>query len=208
MRTVNQILREERLKQGQSIHTVERKTKIKKKFLEAIEDGDYKVLPSESYAVGFVKNYAKYLELDDYKIGRMFRREYEEETQKIIPSFSSKQSSFFHRIFFNPKFILVVLLLILVGGYLGFQYSAYFFPPHLTVQSPLDNQKVSNNIVEIKGETDPYSTLRINGDETYVNLDGTFEKNIYLFSGEREIEIVSENRYGKQNERVIRVQIP
>lgn len=208
MRTVNQILREERLKQGQSILTVEKKTKIKRRFLEAIENGDYKILPSESYAVGFVKNYAKHLELDDYKIGRMFRREYEEETQKIIPSFSNKQSSLFHRVFFNPRFILVVLLLILIGGYLGFQYSAYFFPPRLMVQSPLDNQKISNNIVEIKGETDPYSTLKINGDETYVDLDGTFEKNIYLFSGEREIVVVSENRYGKQNEKVIRVQIP
>lgn len=208
MRTVNQILREERLKQGQSILSVEKKTKIKRKFLEAIENGDYKLLPSESYAVGFVKNYAKHLELDDYKIGRMFRREYEEEKQKIIPSFTNKQLPIVHKIFLNPKFFLIILLLVLVGGYLGFQYSAYFFPPALIIVSPLDNQKISNNIVEIKGETDPYSTLRINGDETYINLDGTFEKSIYLFSGEREIEIISENRYGKQNIKVVRVQIP
>ncbi len=208
MRTVHQILREERLRQGLSIAAVEKKTKIKKKFLDAIERGDYKSLPSESYAVGFVKNYAKYLEIDDYKIGRMFRREYEEESQKIIPNFTQKQLSFFHKIFFTPKFVLVVLLLILIGGYLGFQYSAYFFPPRLVVHMPQDAQRVSSNIVEIAGETDPYAALTINGDETYVNLDGSFEKNLYLFSGRQKIQIISQNRYGKKNEQVISVQVP
>lgn len=208
MRTVSQILKEERLRQGLSIVAVEKRTKIKRKFLEAIESGDYKSLPSESYAVGFVKNYAKYLELDDYKIGRTFRREYEEENQKVIPSFSEKNASLFTRIIFSPKFILVAILLIIIGGYLFFQYSAYFFPPKLVIQEPLESQKMQNNIVVVKGETDPYSSLRINDDETYVNLDGSFEKSLYLFSGEREVEIVAENRHGKKNIKIITVQIP
>lgn len=208
MRTVNQILKEERLRQGLSITAVEKRTKIKRKFLEAIENGDYKALPSESYAVGFVKNYAKYLDLDDYKIGRTFRREYEEESQKVIPSFSDNKASIFHRLIFTPKFILFLILVIIIVGYLVFQYSAYFFPPNLIVESPQDNQKIQNNIVNIKGTTDPYATLKINDDETYVNLDGSFEKNLYLFSGEREIRIVSENRHGKKNEKIITVQIP
>jgi len=208
MRTVNQILREERLRQAQSIADVEKKTKIKKRFLEAIEEGDYKILPSESYAVGFVKNYAKHLGLDDYKIGRMFRREYEEESQKILPAYANKQLSFIQRILFTPKFILVILLVVLIGGYLAFQYSSYFFPPQLVVLSPKQSEKINNNIVEIKGETDPYATLTINGDETYVNLDGTFEKSLYLFSGKREINITSENRYGKKNIKIINVEIP
>ncbi len=208
MRTVSQILREERLRQGLSIAAVEKRTKIKRRFLEAIEVGDYKSLPSESYAVGFVKNYAKYLELDDYKIGRTFRREYEEEHQKMIPSFSEKKSSFIQKIVFNPKFLLVIILFAIIGGYLFFQYSAYFFPPSLTVNSPVENQVIQNNIVQIEGVTDPYATLKINGDETYINLDGSFSKSIYLFSGQREIEIISENRHGKRNIRTISVQIP
>lgn len=208
MRTVSQILREERLRQGLSITAVEKRTKIKRRFLEAIEEGDYKTLPSESYAVGFVKNYAKYLELDDYKIGRTFRREFEEESQKVIPNFSEKKSSIFQRLLFTPKFILFLILIIIITGYLIFQYSAYFFPPKLIVQSPQENQQIQNNIVSIKGETDPYATLKINDDETYVNLDGSFEKSLYLFSGEREIIIISENRYGKRNEKIITVQIP
>ncbi len=208
MRTVSQILKEERLRQGLSIIAVEKRTKIKRRFLEAIENGDYKALPSESYAVGFVKNYAKYLDLDDYKIGRTFRREYEEESQKVIPNFSDNKTSIFHRLIFTPKFILFLILIIIIVGYLIFQYSAYFFPPNLMVESPQDNQKIQNNIVNIKGTTDPYATLKINDDETYVNLDGSFEKNLYLFSGEREIRIVSENRHGKKNEKIITVQIP
>lgn len=208
MRTVSQILREERLRQGLSIVAVEKRTKIKRKFLEAIEEGDYKVLPSESYAVGFVKNYAKYLELDDYKIGRTFRREYEEESQKVIPSFSDKRLSFFQRFIFTPKFILLLILIIIITGYLIFQYSAYFFPPKLLVESPVQNQQIQDNIVLVKGKTDPYASLKINDDETYVNLDGSFEKSLYLFSGEREIIIISENRHGKKNEKIINVQIP
>lgn len=208
MKTVNVVIRDERLRQGLSIAQVEKKTKIKKKFLEAIEAGDYKSLPSESYAVGFVKNYAKYLNLDDYKIGKMFRREFEYEHQKIIPNFTNKQMPFFIRIFSNPKFLLVILLLILIGGYLIFQYSSYFFPPKLSVVKPLENQKMEGNIVEIEGKTDPYATVRINDDDTYINLDGSFKKTLYLFSGKREIKIISENRYGKKTEKIITVEIP
>lgn len=208
MRTVKQILYEERLRQGLSIASVEKKTKIKRKFLEAIEEGNYKILPSESYAVGFVKNYAKCLELDDYKIGRMFRREYEEEHQKILPTYNHRPQSFVQRFLLTPKFILVFMLLIIVAGYLGLQYSSYFFPPKLILTSPVENQKASNNIIQISGETDPYATLTINGDETYVDLDGSFKKSLYLFSGKREIVVASTNRHGKKNEKVITVQIP
>jgi len=208
MKTVSATIREERLRQGLSISQVEKKTKIKRKFLEAIENGDYKSLPSESYAVGFVKNYAKYLDLDDYKIGKMFRREFEYEQQKIMPSFTGSQMPSFMRIFSTPKFLLVALLLILIGGYLAFQYSSYFFPPKLSVIKPSENQRIDGNVVEIEGKTDPYATVKINDDDAYINLDGSFRKTLYLFSGKREIKIVSENRYGKRSEKIITVEIP
>ena len=44
-----------------SLEEVAAATKIKARFLSAIEKGEYEKLPSPAYAKGFVKNYAAYL---------------------------------------------------------------------------------------------------------------------------------------------------
>lgn len=47
---------------------VERRTKIRKKYLEALEDGDWSVLPGEVYARGFVRSYAECVGLDGLEL--------------------------------------------------------------------------------------------------------------------------------------------
>ena len=61
MRRVSDLLKEKREEKKLTLKEIEGETKIKKEFLELIEEGNFQALPSESYALGFVKNYAKYL---------------------------------------------------------------------------------------------------------------------------------------------------
>ncbi|QSF42872.1 helix-turn-helix domain-containing protein [Paenibacillus tianjinensis] len=52
-------LKEARLQKGMSLDDVQEVTKIRKKYLEAIEAGDYKVLPGSFYVRAFIKTYAE-----------------------------------------------------------------------------------------------------------------------------------------------------
>ena len=64
MKTVGSILKEARTARNITLAQTEEATKIRLKFLKAIESDDYSGLPSLSYAKGFVKNYSEYLGLD------------------------------------------------------------------------------------------------------------------------------------------------
>ena len=57
-------LKQARENKGTSLQEAAVKTKIQAKFLEALESDDFASLPSSLYAKGFLKTYAKYLNLD------------------------------------------------------------------------------------------------------------------------------------------------
>ncbi|MDD3024595.1 MAG: helix-turn-helix domain-containing protein, partial [Syntrophomonadaceae bacterium] len=60
-----EILRKEREKLGYTLEKVEEETKIRKYYLEMMENDDFTSLPPQVYAIGFVKRYAKLLNLDE-----------------------------------------------------------------------------------------------------------------------------------------------
>ncbi len=182
-------------------------TKIRKEYLIAIEDGRYNALPSESYALGFIKNYASYLGIDKNKASALFRREYEGSKGKVIPSFAAKGKNIRKVVLLTPRNIIISLVIFVVLGYIAFQYNSFFFGPRLEVISPKENVVVKNNILDVEGKTDPYATVLINSEESYVALDGTFKKTIYLFEGERQIIIDAKNRYGKNTRKTVNVKV-
>jgi hypothetical protein len=65
-------LREARLRQGLEISRVESETKIRGKYLRALEDEQFEALPADTYVKGFLRTYADYLGLD----GQLYLDEY------------------------------------------------------------------------------------------------------------------------------------
>jgi cytoskeletal protein RodZ len=65
-------LREARLRQGFELPRVEADTKIRAKYLRALEDERFDVLPGDTYVKGFLRTYAEYLGLD----GQLYVDEY------------------------------------------------------------------------------------------------------------------------------------
>jgi cytoskeleton protein RodZ len=72
---VGTVLRSCRLKAGYDLTELSRQLRIRRAFLEAIEDGRFKDLPGPTYAIGFVRAYADYFGLDTQEIVRRFRSE-------------------------------------------------------------------------------------------------------------------------------------
>jgi cytoskeleton protein RodZ len=74
---VGSILRQARKRQGMDIGTVEERTKIRAKYLRALEEEDWEVLPGPAYARGFIRAYAELLGLDSEVLVEEFRRGHE-----------------------------------------------------------------------------------------------------------------------------------
>src|SRR5436305_4680812 len=64
-----------RERKGVDLTRAERDTKIRARYLSALERGDYRDLPGSVYTKGFLRNYAIYLGLDPEDILRQWRRE-------------------------------------------------------------------------------------------------------------------------------------
>lgn len=72
MRELGEVLRKRREQLGMSLDDVQAATKIRKRYLQALEDGDWSVLPGEVYARGFVRTYAEHLGLDGHALLAQF----------------------------------------------------------------------------------------------------------------------------------------
>lgn len=59
MSELGQLLRKARLDKGITLDDLQETTKIRKRYLEAIEEGNYKVLPGSFYVRAFIKSYAE-----------------------------------------------------------------------------------------------------------------------------------------------------
>jgi cytoskeleton protein RodZ len=57
-------LREARVRRGIEFAQAELATKIRGKYLRALEEEHFEVLPAETYVKGFLRTYAEYLGLD------------------------------------------------------------------------------------------------------------------------------------------------
>ena len=64
-----------RERKGVDLDRAERDTKIRARYLGALERGDYRDLPGAVYTKGFLRNYALYLGLDPDEVLRQWRQE-------------------------------------------------------------------------------------------------------------------------------------
>ncbi len=198
MKTVGSILKETREGKGYTFEQVEKATKIRAKFLQAIEADDYTTLPSPAYAKGFVKNYSVFLELDVDWVLAFFRRQTKEPPRStLLPKQQEELEKRFFRLTPSRFLVLFVVSLILIFlSYLGLQYRKLKSPPVLTLESPKE-QIVKDKRVDILGKTDADATVMINNISVLVRSDGRFFDQISLNDGLNTIVISATSRYGK-----------
>jgi cytoskeletal protein RodZ len=200
MKTVGEIFKETRISRKLTLEEAELSTKIRRKFLEALESDDYSRMPSMAYAKGFVKNYSNYLGLDSEKILAFFRRQNVEVTKSsLLPKKEEKtlNDSIFQ---LTPSRFIVILigfLIISFLGYFGLQYQRILTPPSLSVDTPKDNLISVDKRVDVLGTTDTDATVTINGISTLVRSDGKFFDRVTLEKGKNIITITAVSRYGK-----------
>ncbi|MCL5970570.1 MAG: helix-turn-helix domain-containing protein [Patescibacteria group bacterium] len=212
MRKVGEILQKKRLEKNFTLEDIEKKTKIRKKFLQAIETGDYSQFSSTTYLRGFIKNYSDFLNLPTDEILAVFRREFDENekigvlpkslSEPLVPPFARLTAG-------KATFTIVAVLLILFFAYLIKGYISVSGVPLLTISQPEAGAKVSQEKVLVIGKTDPKARLTINDQEVFPDQNGGFSQEVTVNEKTTSIKVIAENKEGKKAviERVIEVDL-
>lgn len=197
MKKVSQLLQETRLLKGYSIEKVFEETKIQPKIIVLLEEGSWEGLPDETYIKGLIKNYGEFLGLERTNLFALFRREYQKKTDLGKPLWPKFPFAFS----LSPNFLLIlgtVSLLLIMAAYLAFQYFSQALGPKLEVITPQNGLILEVNEVEIRGRTDPDSQVFVNGGKVEISKEGDFLSRLVVSQKVMTIEIVAQNKFGKE----------
>ena len=201
MKTVGEIVKTKRIEKGLTLEEVESATKIRKKFLEAIESDEYGILPSVAYAKGFVKNYSDYLGLPTRDVLAFFRRQTTEASKSsLLPK--SVDATLRHTFFRLTPARFVALLLggltvIFISSFV-LQYLKIKEPPALTVDSPKAETTTTERRIDVLGKTEADATILVNGVSVLVRQDGKFFDQVSLVTVVNTITVTATSRFGKE----------
>jgi cytoskeletal protein RodZ len=196
MRSIGQVLKEARVKRKLSRGQLAEKTKIKKEFIVAIEKESWEDLPELPVVSGFVKNIAQALKEDKEQMAALLRRDYPPKSLRISPKPDvSEKFTWSPRLTFILGMIVVVLMIL---SYLGFQYINFQRPPRLEVSSPQEGAVISKELVVVEGKTTPSAAVVVNNQPVLVEEDGSFKAEVEVFEGTNELVVKATARSGKE----------
>ena len=196
MKSFGQILQDGRKKKNVTLEEAESSTKIRKKILDALEKSDWEALPPTTFVKGLIKNYGKYLGLDQNELLAFYRREFVEKNEQKTVSVPVDRGRF--RL--TPQLVTVGtigLAAIGVGIYLFFQYQSFTGSPLLELTEPKDNTRVTSPEVNLVGRTWYDAILKVNGQEVPLSPGGAFSLSVGLNPGINTLTVTAANRFGK-----------
>ena len=208
-----------RERKGVDLYRAERDTKIRARYLAALERGDYRELPGAVYTKGFLRNYALYLGLDPDDVLDQWRQE-RADAREERPALAVPRPMVAPRpgLTFSPGVIVAALLTVGVlafTAYLGVQLLRFAKPPTLAVTSPptavLDVEESTTSYV-LRGTSIPGATIAITTpgrDQPYrvtADSDGDWSADVELRRGRNQFDITATDpETGKQAENPARV---
>jgi len=183
-----------RQEEGYSLKQIEEKLGIQAKYIVALEDGQYNLLPGEIYIKSFLKKYAEFLKVNPDMVLSLYDRE-----SKIVNQLKKQVSSNKEvRAIITPKTIryaIIIIIVIAILIYLAFQIKMIFVPPKLTLDFPPENYITDQSTITFSGSTEPEAQMEINGQEVMVDPDGNYSQQVDLQEGVNSIRIsVSKER--------------
>lgn len=115
---VGALLKRERLRQGHDIAQVADQLRIRRLYLEALEEGRYAELPAPAYVMGFLRSYGAFLGLDVPELLRRYKAEGQHVPQANTLDFPTPAEEGQ-----MPRFTVIVVAVVLaVIAYGGWRY--------------------------------------------------------------------------------------
>jgi len=201
--SVAQQLKITRQKKQIKLEEVSKVINVNLRYLRALEDGDYGLLPTGIYSLNYLREYANFLELDYDKLLRRFKEEqqvYQSSEQRHLFARETVSRKYFVAVPNVLKYASIIVVAFLSLFYLWFLIQNIFLPPKLIVTSPANNQSaVSKSKIVVAGKTEKETEVLINDQQAIVNDGGEFSEEINLHSGVNLITIVAQKGAKKKS---------
>jgi cytoskeletal protein RodZ len=121
MGEIGETLRERRMAMKMDVHEAEEETKIRAKYLRALENEEYNLLPGPAYTKSFLRTYADFLGLDGRALLTVYKAQNDrgDEEHAIFPARrdpSGPKNLSRRWLIAAVAIVLVVLVLFLIGA--------------------------------------------------------------------------------------------
>jgi transcriptional regulator with XRE-family HTH domain len=196
---LGEVLRAAREARGVDAARVERDTKIRARYVEALERGEYRELPGAVYTKGFLRNYGLYLGLDPEYLIDLYRLETRTPSveRPAMPSPPRPIGRRRRGLVVEPGVIVAAILTIVVGGlvaYLGYEFVTFARTPDLRITAPAgDIGAWAGETYTVQGVTARNARVEISGlaenPSVVAGDDGHFEVTVGLVPGSNVMEI-------------------
>lgn len=198
MKTVGEILKDQRQKKQLTLEEISRKTKIQEKYLVSLEKNDFKHLPTGTFVKGFIQNYAQAIGVNPQTALAIFRRDFIEDRQgRIIPK--SLLAPIEKKVVVSPKMLsngLIAIGTLVVTSLFARQIILFYQGPEINLEKPQENQQVTSPL-EISGTAKNTAELFINNQQVVLDEQGQFNREIQLSPGDHTITISAKSQDDK-----------
>lgn len=214
--TLGETLREARERKGITVDHASAETRIREKFLRALESGDHASLPSSVYAKGFLRSYGDYLGLESDELVALYQAERggPEPAQQLEPIRPIMRRG----LVFTPVLLLPVVFagaVVLFAAFLYNQFVSFVVAPRLEVTDPATDMIVEQPEIVLRGITVPGGRVTVTiapgparVSDVRADADGRFAVTLRLRPGANQIRVEVVDASGKVNsvERIVRVE--
>lgn len=213
---LGEVLRTAREAKGVDLPRVERDTKIRERYLSALERGEYRELPGSVYTKGFLRNYGAYLGLDPEYLIDLYRLEATGGVADRPVAAAPPRPIAVRRprtFVVTPGAVVGTILTLFVGALavlLIFQLVNFARTPELRItEPPGDVASHQDDTITLRGITAPNATVTVSGltENPSVTADerGNFEVTVELLPGSNEIHLSARDPVtNRESEEVVR----
>ncbi len=188
---LGQIFVDARLKKGITQEKVSTFLKVKFKIIKDFENGDEIDLPGLAYKIGFVRSYARFLDLDSNFLVDEFKKTLKKSSFKEEYKFLSPKSHT-SKIFPIGSIVSLIIAIFVYSGW-------YYSDRQNTNVASYSNEKESKEIIE-NADNLNYEIIEYNFKNNEINNEVLFNKNQNIALQEDSLIFKTESKYiNKQN---------
>ncbi|NLJ83697.1 MAG: helix-turn-helix domain-containing protein [Halanaerobiaceae bacterium] len=149
--SIGEKLKKAREKMGLSFNEIQDAIKIRSKYLEALENDDFDVIPGEAYVRAFIKSYGNHLGLNGDELLEEYRILKEEEEKILLEEDEEENNKGGHELFQNKTLISIIIAVIILLILAILIYNIGLLNNsmnELEVSQPVENNFQVRNLVE------------------------------------------------------------
>ncbi len=196
--TLGSILQRHREQAGFGVERFEQLTKIPRSVIANIESNAFDKLAGDFYVRKYIRLYAQYLQLNEAKL----ITRYEEQTGNTVQVTKQVVDQTQQRVLVTPhrlKLVAMSIIALVVVGYLVLQVGKIFQEPLLVVTVPVEDMVITDNFIEIRGQTEREAEVYINNKQIFADTRGYFQTTLDLQEGINIIRISAKKKHSQES---------